>query len=1102
MEGKTKNQTKSNDFNYYKLITEIPQENESNNIKDSIQDINQLSSPNISKKFSSKYKNEELNKFKDEILSFFKEREAYLISKIKKYQSHIESSEKKYEHLTKIIKLNYQEILSSQAIINNRLDKFNTYEQFVLKTNDNLTSHEIRINNLRDDFSKATQKYDEIYLDNLELPGFIGRCAKYKNCKLFFADVIKELNKFNNYKEKNNIDLKAYKERLEHMINTFKTMVDKNNESQIKYINKSNEKNINECKNMVDVLGERVIELRLENSKYSIELINKTNETKEQMTKIKEMKGELLNEFYYKIDEYKNMTNDIVKSFNEFKNEYSVIRKKFLELADFIKDIRFKKNLGGDVDKKEINNLYKNLVKKVKKSSKDKNIKLLEDLENIEKMEFKINNDNNVLSKNIKNIKNDNEKYVRRNKRHETFNSANDISNIIKESYFDIKGKSNNKDKDIKRFFDLVKSKENMLEIKTKSENNLYNNIVIEKEINLLKNNAVIKSDLNKEINKDNIQVKDGISAVNNNKLFNEKNRENINNIIDINNIINTNKIDNKKLDEKNYQNLNNKEKINQINDENSNILIKEEKDSKESNENDIINKAHQEEKNNVNQIQVKRESINESNTQIKKNIESGVLKIKKSQTKKKQLATSTIDNLSISDSFSSVCNNNTMIGTGTISDRNISNISIPISYNINNVKCNKFVLNDNLQDENENKIIKELASELEQSTAKKIKILGSQEKPEEENFQKKIIQNIQPINLINNIKNNDIIENKENININNNNDNKHKSQSHEKSNKKVNTHLENNVICSEREKTPKTNISNFLNNNKLKTLINKVIDTDNFNSDNNNTITITKNENDLCFRSDGDSECGCGENNKKINIENNSESINRKLYLFNQKLFDIEKYMKEKFIELIRQIDSLKQLNTKKKMDMQIKPYRTGGFRTDQNVFYTINNDSNSNYNFGIGGKDENYCNINYHTIKSPRFDVYSQLFPNGGKKSFKKYNYFKDNILIDNLNKNKNEEISAIKNFIEKKINVNNSKTLYKDFSKKNIKSVVKNKNGNFFNGDIENENILYKMKNNSTITGNDLKWVDLKVLMNKKIYKNSSCQKLNPILSGENK
>ena len=1062
------------------------------NLAKSNQEIIQISPEKISEKFINKYNNEELNKFKDEILSFFKEREDYLISKISSYQSQIESSEKKYEHLTKIVKLNYQEILSSQANINNRLDKFNTYEQFVLKTNDNLTSHEIRINNLREDFSKATQKYDKIYLDNLELPGFIGRCAKYKNCQLFFADIIKELNKLNNYKEKNSIDLKAYKEKLEQMIKTFKSMLDNNNEAQIKYINKSNEKNINECKHMVDILGERVIELRLENSKYSVELINKTNEIKENMNKIKEMKNELLNDFYNKIDEYKNITNNINKSFNEFKNEYSVIRKKFLELAEFIKDIRFKKNLGGDVDKKDINNLYKNLIKKTKKSSKDKNVQLLSDISNIEKMEFKVNtssNNNNNLNNNNNTNNNNNEKFIRGNKRHETYNSSNKIINMIRDNYFGLNNNVKKEDKESNRNNNSKQNNDNMPNHKTSDlnhinlkENENKENNIKDKKVN---DNKLIKNDnLNEKSNdnSNNLFIKDKIKV------------RNIKENIDLKNInINENK-DNKKS-------INNEKSIlNLTKNENGDIIVSKKEgiccDIKKEPENNM--------KDNI--------IVNDhKNSAQNKNAEIEALNLENKDKKgKRKIKSNVADNSSISESFSSFCNNNTIAGTGTISDRNISSISIPISYNINNVKCNKFILNDMCQDENDNKIIKELASELEQSTAKKIKNLGSQKKIEEENFQKKIIQNIEPINLINNIQKNEIIKN---INSDKNNFNKTQSLKNMISDGK-NGNIENienskNDIFSEGEKSPKININKLLNNNKLKLLINQEIESDNINinSDTNEINNNNKYEKGFSLISNNNSEFNNETSyNNNLNNDNSPSSINKKLFLFNKKLFNIEKFMKDKFIEIIYQIDYLKQINSQHNNNYQIKPYKTNSFRTDQNVFNTINNDNASNYTFSLNGKEDNYCNINYHTIKSPRFNnVYSQLFSSGGKKSFKKYNYFKDSVLSDNLSQNnKNEEISAIKQFIEKKININNSKTFYKDLYKKNLKGFVTKKhhsNFNSMNKDFENNEILSKTKNNSTINGNDMKWVDLKVLINNKMPKNSSCQKLNPILSGEN-
>ena len=113
---------------------------------------------------------------------------------------------------------------------------------FVNKANDKLISHEIRINCLREDLSKNVQKYDKIYLDNLEVPGYIGRCSKYPNCKIFFTELIKEIDKLNTYREKNTLDLCTYKDRLENIIKTFQSLVENNNDSQIKYITKLNEK--------------------------------------------------------------------------------------------------------------------------------------------------------------------------------------------------------------------------------------------------------------------------------------------------------------------------------------------------------------------------------------------------------------------------------------------------------------------------------------------------------------------------------------------------------------------------------------------------------------------------------------------------------------------------------------------------------------------------------------------------------------------------------------------------------------------------------------------------------------------------------------------
>lgn len=49
---------------------------------------------------------------------------------------------------------------------------------------------------------------------------------------------------------------------------------------------------------------------------------------------------------------------------------------------------------------------------------------------------------------------------------------------------------------------------------------------------------------------------------------------------------------------------------------------------------------------------------------------------------------------------------------------------------------------------------------------------------------------------------------------------------------------------------------------------------------------------------------------------------------------------------------------------------------------------------------------------------------------------------------------------------------------------------------------DNSRSKLRNNSTNIKNDMKYIDLKVLMNRKNPKNANIQKMNILLSGEKK
>ena len=412
------------------------------------------------------YPSEELQQFKNEILSILNENTKKLEDKINNYKLQITTTENEYEKNTNKINSQYTEILNSQAQLNTRLDKLKSYESFVLKTNDQITSHELRLTAIQTDLTKSINKYDKMFLDNLILPGYIGEFSKYKNCQVFFDDVILQLSKLNSFKEKNIIDLKTYKEKLEGCIKSFNLLVDNNQKANMKYSNEIGKKTEKNCKDMIEMVNERLMEMRLENSKYAIELKNKSLDLSKEWEKIQKIKEEISIKFDKEVNNFKIISNNTINSFSDFKKEFGTIKHKFFELAEFIRDVRFRKNLGPNIQKREIKQVVKKIINK-RKNSFDEN-------------ELKINN----KEKEILNI---------------NFNNQNDKKNLRESHSHEVEHKIRCIKEEGKNIFNNLKrvnlsSEENeSINLQTSNNNNTNNNNRYLLDVDLETNDKVIK---------------------------------------------------------------------------------------------------------------------------------------------------------------------------------------------------------------------------------------------------------------------------------------------------------------------------------------------------------------------------------------------------------------------------------------------------------------------------------------------------------------------------------------------------------------------------------------------------------------------------------
>ena len=233
-----------------------------------------------------------------------------------------------------------KEIISEINIINKALEE-------------NSSRLEIKINDLQENLKETTYKYDRAIADNFVIPGLVGAKAPFKSLRELIETTYKKSNDSLKLKEKQGMDLKKYKEKMENIISmnkseltTMESKLNKTFQSQIKDL----EKKFNE---RIDITEERINTMRVENGKYTYDLLAQGKEIKndcEQMNKelrnsLNEHNKEFLNyinifkEAEEKLINFEEKYNTFKSDLNSINENFENINKKNSNLENKIKDI-------------------------------------------------------------------------------------------------------------------------------------------------------------------------------------------------------------------------------------------------------------------------------------------------------------------------------------------------------------------------------------------------------------------------------------------------------------------------------------------------------------------------------------------------------------------------------------------------------------------------------------------------------------------------------------------------------------------------------------------------------------------------------------------
>ncbi len=239
------------------------------------------------------------------------------------------------------------ELIGTLASLQNKLNKFEEFENFKKKADGILITHEVRINSTANDIDQLRFKYDKAITDNLTVKGYIGSSCRYKSIGEYLMNNFNEMAKLKNEKEMLKKDIKDLKTRFESLMKTFLSLVDSNYIKCNQYTNskiKEIEINLADIINDLNIkVKEAVIQMNTSSKKtedYTDDSLKRFGEFFNEKIQLMEDLDKKLNDFESAKDNIKKENESITKEFKNINNNIKTSNSKFNEFKKYMDEFR------------------------------------------------------------------------------------------------------------------------------------------------------------------------------------------------------------------------------------------------------------------------------------------------------------------------------------------------------------------------------------------------------------------------------------------------------------------------------------------------------------------------------------------------------------------------------------------------------------------------------------------------------------------------------------------------------------------------------------------------------------------------------------------
>ena len=311
--------------------------------------------------------------FKDDVLKDMKSIQKNISEKFEMTNNLIKDKLESYDRKMNIYNEKLAQLSSLVVTDNSIKEKIEQLVQSKVDLRDHILTNEIKFTNLEKEYHEKMEKIDYILSDSVIYPSVIGPKGKYKTFHDFIDYVLQQLAQTAIFRDKNSFDLSSYKNKLENLIQSFKFQLD----NIIKSTNQFTIKSVNECeeriKGIFSIYDERLTEVRVENQNYIKKLEQFYLDLKEEFKKLNHMKNGIYNRFSNEVYNMKRDNVQVVKLFSNYKKEFILMKDRLTQLSEFIRNIRFRINVGQEVKRREFMNMA-NKIDFTKKQNLDDNV--------------------------------------------------------------------------------------------------------------------------------------------------------------------------------------------------------------------------------------------------------------------------------------------------------------------------------------------------------------------------------------------------------------------------------------------------------------------------------------------------------------------------------------------------------------------------------------------------------------------------------------------------------------------------------------------------------------------------------------------------------